>query len=59
MEVQMKVVSEFFANGGDEKGVPRAITMEDFIEVIKRRRPSVSLENMKRLLDWQARYATA
>jgi hypothetical protein len=33
--------------------------MEDFIEVIKRRRPSVSLENMKRLLDWQARYATA
>ncbi len=58
MEVQMKVVSEFFAEGGGEKGAPRAITMEDFIEIIKRRRPSVSLENIKKLLDWQAKYAT-
>ncbi|MEM1945288.1 MAG: AAA family ATPase [Nitrososphaerota archaeon] len=58
MEAQLKVVSEFFASGGGENGSPRAITMEDFTEVLKRRRPSVSLENMRKLLDWQARYAT-
>ncbi|GBC68898.1 ATP-dependent zinc metalloprotease FtsH 4 [archaeon HR01] len=58
MEVQLKVVSEFFSSGGGENGAPRPITMEDFSEVIKRRKPSISLENMKRLLEWQAKHAT-
>jgi SpoVK/Ycf46/Vps4 family AAA+-type ATPase len=59
MEAQLKVVSEFFANGGGEKGEPRQITLDDFMEIMKKRKHSVVLENLKKLLDWNSKYGTS
>ncbi|MCX8187440.1 MAG: ATP-binding protein [Nitrososphaeria archaeon] len=56
MEVQMKVVSEFFESGGGDE--PRKIRMEDFFEIIKKRRPSVDLEGIKRMLEWAEKFGT-
>lgn len=58
MEAQLKVVSEFFASSSGEKGEPRTITMDDFMEIMKKRKHSVVLENLKRLLEWNAKYGT-
>ena len=59
MEAQLKVVSEFFANGGGEKGEPRHLTLDDFMEIMKKRKHSVMLENLKKLLDWNSKYGTS
>ncbi len=45
MEVQLKVVSEFFEKGGTDK--PRKISMNDFIEVVKK---------VKKMMEWAAKY---
>lgn len=58
MEAQLKVVSEFFASNNGDKGEPRMLTMDDFMEIIKKRKHSVVLENLKRLLDWNAKHGT-
>ncbi|MCS7110232.1 MAG: AAA family ATPase [Candidatus Caldarchaeum sp.] len=58
MEAQLKVVSEFFASNSGEKGEPRMLTMDDFMEIIKKRKHSVVLENLKKLLDWNAKHGT-
>ena len=59
MEVQMKVVSEFFEEGSGDEGRPRKIRMEDFMEVIRRRKPSVDLESMEKMLKWASKYGTS
>jgi len=56
MEVQMKVVSEFFEKGGGDE--PRKIRMEDFLEVVKRRRPSINLESVNKMIQWAERFGT-
>ncbi len=56
MEVQMKVVSEFFEKGSGEDNKPRKISMSDFIDVIKRRKPSVDLDTMRKMLEWASRF---
>ncbi len=55
MEAQIKVVSEFFEKnvGGDR---PRKITMDDFLDIIRKRKPSINLESMKRMLEWASRF---
>ncbi|MCC6024075.1 MAG: ATP-binding protein [Thaumarchaeota archaeon] len=53
VEVQTKIVSEFFEQGGDE---PRKITMEDFLEVIRSRRPSVDPKSIEKMLEWYERF---
>lgn len=53
VEVQIKIVSEFFEQGGEE---PRKITMEDFLEVVRSRRPSVDQKSIERMLEWYERF---
>ncbi len=55
-EVQEKVVEEYFEKTGGAYGEPRAITMEDFIEVIKRRRPSINRDLIRKYEIWAAEY---
>ncbi len=57
MEVQLKVVSEFFEKGGTDK--PRKISMNDFIEVVKKVKPSVSGESFKKMMEWARKYGSA
>lgn len=54
MEVQLKVVSELFERGGGEK--PRKITMNDFLEVMKKVKPSISMESLKKMTEWATKY---
>ncbi len=58
MEAQLRVVNELFSSGSGD-GNPRPITMDDFLEVLKKRRPSIALENMQKLLKWQEKYGTS
>jgi SpoVK/Ycf46/Vps4 family AAA+-type ATPase len=53
VEVQTKIVSEFFEQGGEE---PRKITMEDFLEVIRSRRPSVDPKSIEKMLEWYEKF---
>ena len=55
VEVQNRVIREFFEKQGGV-GEPRKITMEDFIEVLKVRKPSVDMLVIKRLEDWARRF---
>ncbi|MEE9585422.1 MAG: hypothetical protein V3W09_00805 [Nitrososphaerales archaeon] len=52
--VQIKVVSELFETGAahDKDAQPRAITLADFKEVLKKRRPSVSGEMLRAYVTW-------
>ncbi|MEM4287341.1 MAG: AAA family ATPase [Candidatus Caldarchaeum sp.] len=59
VEAQLKVVSEFFATAEGEKGEPRPVTMDDFMYIIKKRKHSIVLENLKKLLDWNSKYGTS
>ncbi|MCS7129234.1 MAG: AAA family ATPase [Candidatus Caldarchaeum sp.] len=59
VEAQLRVVSEFFSTSNGEEGEPRQITMDDFMDIIKRRKHSIVLENLKRLLDWNSKYGTS
>jgi SpoVK/Ycf46/Vps4 family AAA+-type ATPase len=53
VEVQTKIVSEFFDQGGEE---PRKITMEDFLEVIRSRKPSVDPKSIEKMLEWYEKF---
>ncbi|MEM3898139.1 MAG: ATP-binding protein [Nitrososphaerota archaeon] len=53
VEVQTRIVSEFFEQGGDEL---RKITMEDFLEVIRSRKPSVDPKSIERMLEWYEKF---
>lgn len=58
MEVQLKIAREFFEEGSVEKTEPRVIEMQDFLEIISKRKSSIILENLKKLEEWAAKYAT-
>lgn len=59
VEAQLKVVSEFFSTTDGEKGEPRPVTMDDFMDIIKKRKHSIMLQNLKKLLDWNSKYGTS
>lgn len=48
-EAQLRVVREYFEGNGENV---RAITMEDFLDLLKQRKPSVSRENIRRYEEW-------
>ncbi len=52
--VQLRVVGELFENGLalDKSSKPRSITMEDFKETLRSRRPSVSLDMLRAYGNW-------
>jgi len=56
--VQIRIVREFFesSNGGDENAKPREINMNDFIEILDRRKSSVSPEMLKYYDKWYHDY---
>ena len=51
MEAYMRTVRELFEERGGV-GEPRPVTMEDFLEVLKRRGPSISPEMLKVYEEW-------
>lgn len=54
-DAYMRTVKEYFKYGGEGDG-PRPVSMKDFKEVIRRRKPSVSQENLKRLEEWRKKF---
>ena len=57
MSVQIKVVRELFESGVADKNMkPRLINMFDFLEAIKIRRPSVSLDSIRKYEEWAKRW---
>jgi len=55
--VQLRVNSELFESGNAEKiSLPREITMQDFLEVLKERRPSISEDSLKAYENWVSRF---
>lgn len=56
--VQIKVVSELFDKGeaNDKESKPRDITLDDFKDVLKNRRPSVSGEMLQAYVQWSENY---
>ncbi|MEM4245807.1 MAG: AAA family ATPase [Candidatus Bathyarchaeia archaeon] len=54
----IRVIREFFENGDpeDRRSGPRAITQRDFLEMIERRRPSVSTKNMSLFRSWSNQF---
>lgn len=54
---QIFVVREFFHNGGSESLPPRAVQMRDFVEALKRRKPSISSGLMERYEKWTESFA--
>ncbi|MCE4617598.1 MAG: AAA family ATPase [Desulfurococcales archaeon] len=46
----MRTIKEYFENG--EKGMPRPLSMDDFIEVMKKRKPSVNKSMLKLYDKW-------
>ncbi|PUA32867.1 MAG: AAA family ATPase [Zestosphaera tikiterensis] len=55
MTAHLRTVRELFARGSHD-GVPRPITMEDFMEVLKERKPSVNKELIKVFESWDAKF---
>ncbi len=55
---QIKVVSELFERGGahDKKSQPRAITLDDFKAILKKRRPSVSGDMLRAYVNWSENF---
>ncbi len=56
--VQLRVVSELFESGNalDKTSQPREITLEDFKEVLKSRRPSVSPDMLRAYVAWSENF---
>jgi SpoVK/Ycf46/Vps4 family AAA+-type ATPase len=56
--VQLRVVNELFASGkaNDDNSKTRSITMSDFKEMLKNRRPSVSLEMIRAYARWTEQF---
>ncbi len=57
-DAQLKVVTELFESGkaSDPGSRPRAISMGDFKEIIKQRRPSLVAERVKLYEKWNSNY---
>ncbi len=55
---QLRVVNELFESGSalDENKNPRAINMQDFKEIIKMRKPSVSIDMLRAYLKWSDQF---
>ncbi|MFH1328368.1 MAG: AAA family ATPase, partial [Candidatus Bathyarchaeota archaeon] len=51
---QIKVVRDFFAanSGNTPQAQPRSIVMNDFLQILKERRPSVSAEALRKYNRW-------
>jgi SpoVK/Ycf46/Vps4 family AAA+-type ATPase len=56
--VQLRVVTELFEqNGEDNKEIqPRAINLDDFKEILRSRRPSVSQEMLRAYVSWSENF---
>lgn len=54
IDAHMRTVREFFQGGVE--GEPRPITMNDFREVLARRKPSVDPDSLRRYEDWARRF---
>jgi SpoVK/Ycf46/Vps4 family AAA+-type ATPase len=56
--VQIRVVSELFECGKalDKNLQPRAITLQDFREILKSRRPSISTDMVKAYENWSENF---
>jgi SpoVK/Ycf46/Vps4 family AAA+-type ATPase len=55
---QLRVVNELFESGKalDERSGPRPLNMVDFKEIIKIRKPSVSLDMIKAYMKWSDQF---
>ena len=51
---QLKLIGEFFESGkaSDKKAKPRALTMDDFRQILEERKPSVSLDMLSMYNRW-------
>jgi len=58
IEAYLKTVRELFRSN-KINGAPRPITREDFLEVLKRRRPSISKDVLKRYEEWSKEFGTS
>jgi len=54
-DAYMRTVKDYFKNGSEGDG-PRPVSMRDFEEVIKRRKPSVNPESLKKLEEWRRKF---
>ena len=56
--VHLKVVREYFNSGKsvESRANLRAITQNDFLEIMKVRKPSISMEKLKLYQEWFTRY---
>jgi len=55
--VQLRVNSELFESGGNDKGsLPREITMQDFLEALEKRKPSISEASLEAYENWFNRF---
>lgn len=56
--VQLRVVNELFASGkaNDDNSKTRSITMSDFRDILKNRRPSVSMEMLRAYMRWTEQF---
>lgn len=57
LEAYLRTLRELFRSG-DVEGKPRPISMQDFLEVLKIRKPSISKELLKRYEEWSAMYGS-
>jgi SpoVK/Ycf46/Vps4 family AAA+-type ATPase len=55
MEAHLRTVRELFEQR-DGEGEPRPITMEDFLEAIKSRKPSITPDMVRRYEEWYERF---
>ncbi|MET1101388.1 MAG: ATP-binding protein [Pyrodictiaceae archaeon] len=55
MEAHLRTIREFFEKNNGS-GEPRPITMEDFLEALKKRRPSIIPEKLKLYEQWYEKY---
>ncbi len=55
-DAYMRTVKEYFKNGGSGRE-PRPVSMKDFIEVLRKRKPSVDPQNLRRLEEWRKRFS--
>jgi SpoVK/Ycf46/Vps4 family AAA+-type ATPase len=55
---QLRVVNELFESGkaSDDMSIPRSISITDFKEIIKIRKPSVSVDMIKAYMKWSDQF---
>jgi len=57
LESYLRTLRELFRSG-DVNGQPRPISMQDFLEVLKIRKPSISKDMLKKYEDWLTMYGS-